>query len=63
MQQHLWGSAVAALLLAVASGVAEWRRGRRRELDSVGWVPWPLVQLLALLAAVMLASVALNLPQ
>lgn len=62
MQQQLWGAAVAALLLAIGSGVGEHRRKRRRDLDRVGFMPWTLVQVLAMLGAVMLASIALNLP-
>jgi hypothetical protein len=63
MQQQLWGSAVAALLLAAASAFGERRRRRRTRLDDVGLVPWTFVQMLALLAALVLASLALNLPQ
>jgi hypothetical protein len=61
MQQQLWGSAAAAIVIAVASGFGEHRRRRRRDMDRVGFVPWTLLQVLAMLAAVILASVALNL--
>jgi hypothetical protein len=61
MQQQLWGGAVAAIILAVASGFGEHRRRERRDLDRVGFVPWTFVQVLAMLAAVICASVALNL--
>lgn len=61
MQQQLWGSAAAAIVIAVASGFGEHRRRRRRDMDRVGVVPWTLLQVLAMLAAVILASVALNL--
>lgn len=63
MQQQLWGGAVTALLLAVISGFAEHRRGRRRNMDRAGFMPWTLIQVLAILAAMILASVALNLRQ
>ena len=61
MHTELWAGAAAALALAVASGVGEHRRRNRRDLDRIGLVPWPLIQLLAMLAAVICASVALNL--
>lgn len=61
MQQQLWGSAAAAIVIAVASGFGEHRRRRRLDMDRVGFVPWTLLQVLAMLAAVILASVALNL--
>ena len=61
MQQQLWGGAVAAVLVAVASGFGEHRRRRRRDVDRIGFMPWTLLQVLAMLAAVILASLALNL--
>jgi hypothetical protein len=61
MQQQLWGSAVAAVIVAVLSGLGERRRHQRRRFDRVGFMPWPLIQLLAMLAAVICTSVALNL--
>jgi hypothetical protein len=61
MQQQLWGGAAVAVLLAMASGLGEHRRRRRRDMDRVGFMPWTLVQVLAMLAAVILASLALNL--
>ena len=52
----LWTAAASAGALAVAAGVAERRRSRRRDIDKVGWVPWTLVQVIALgLAALMVA--------
>ncbi|WP_448663323.1 hypothetical protein ACG3SL_01220 [Sphingomonas sp. CJ20] len=59
----LWGNAVAAMLLAVFSGFAEKRRQHRRDLDRVGFMPWALIQVLAMLAAVILASLAIHLRQ
>lgn len=58
---ELWAGAAAALAVAVASGIGEHRRRNRRDFDRVGLIPWPLIQLLAMLATVICASVALNL--
>lgn len=63
MQQQFLGGAVIALLVAAISGIGEWRQRRRRDLDAVGFVPWTTIQMIALLAAVVLGSLALNFPQ
>lgn len=60
MQAWLWGAAAACVAVAIASGIAQWRRGRRRDLDRVGMVPWPTVQFVVMMAALLLASVALH---
>ena len=60
MQQQLWTSVGAALLVAVVAGFGERRRKRRTNMDRISLVSWPLVQILAILAALVLASVALN---
>ena len=61
MQQQLWGGAALAVLVAIGSGFGEYRRRRRRDMDEVGFMPWTLIQVLAMLLAAILASVALNL--
>jgi hypothetical protein len=61
MQQQLWGGAAAAVVVAITSAFGERRRSRRRDMDRVGFMPWTLIQVLAMLLAVILASVALNL--
>ena len=63
MQQQFLGGAIIALLVAGASGIADWRERKRRDLDAVGFMPWTTIQMLALLAAVVLGSLALNFPQ
>jgi len=61
MQQQLWSGAAAAAVVAITSAFGERRRSRRRDMDQVGFMPWTLIQVLAMLLAVILASVALNL--
>ena len=60
MQAGLWWAAGGALGAAVLAGLAEWRRARRRNLDSVGWMPWGAVQIAALFAAAVLAILAIR---
>ncbi len=55
-----WVLAGAAALLAVLSGLAEHKRGRRRDLDRPGWVPWTLLQILAAITAVLALVLALR---
>jgi hypothetical protein len=55
-----WIGAGMAFVLAVTAGFGERRRNRRSNLDSVGLVDWPTVQFLALMAMVILASIAFN---
>ncbi|KQN31674.1 hypothetical protein ASF00_02455 [Sphingomonas sp. Leaf34] len=46
----LWSASGALAAVAILAGVGERRRRRRRDPDSVGWVDWPTVQMLALIA-------------
>ena len=59
-QVALWSGAGAAAATALVAGLADRRRMRRRDLDRPGLVPWPLIQLLAMLAAVVVAALALK---
>lgn len=59
-QAALWAGAAAALSVALAGGLADRARARRRDLDSPGWVPWPAVQVVGLFAAVLLVALALT---
>ena len=56
----LWIAAGAFAAVAAGSGLADWRRARRRDLDRVGWVPWTLIQILAVLGAVVTAALAIK---
>ena len=56
----LWELAAAAGGVAVIAGLADRRRNRRRDLDRVGWVPWPLIALMATLLALVFTAFALH---
>jgi hypothetical protein len=58
--QLLWIAAAALLALAMLATFAEHRRGRRRNLDRVGIMPWNLIQIIAFLAAIAAAGIALK---
>ena len=57
----LWAAAGLLLLVAAFAAFAEHRRGRRRNLDRPGWVPWNLIQILAFLFAVAAVAIAARL--
>ena len=56
----LWIAAAALAVLAVSAGWADHARGKRRNLDRPGWVPWQLVMVLAMLLAVVCAALAVR---
>lgn len=58
MQVGLWAAAGLALLTAVFAGWRDWRRRRRSDPDAVGIADWPMVQIIALIAALCLATLA-----
>lgn len=60
MAMRFWIGAGATLALAIFAGLGDRRRKRRANLDSVGLVDWPTVQVLALIATAILASIAVN---
>lgn len=59
-QALLWAAAGASAGLAIFATAAEWLRARRRNLDSVGWMPWQGLAVAALFAAVALAGLAVR---
>ena len=60
MQPGLWATAGGLVILAVVSGFADHRRRGRVNLDQAGFMPWPLIQILSLIGALMCAFVALH---
>lgn len=60
MQVTLWTGCAIAVALALLANWAERRRARRTNLDAVGFMPWPLIMILSLLAAAVCAAFALH---
>ncbi|GGE96265.1 hypothetical protein [Sphingomonas prati] len=60
MQDLLLWAAGAAVLVAVAAGVMERVRQRRRHVAGVGWMPWSGVTVAALFVAAMCLGVGLR---
>lgn len=60
-QEWIWTADGAALATVVLAGVAEWRRGQRRDLDAAGWVPWRGVQVVGFFAVLGLTILAFKL--
>jgi hypothetical protein len=60
MQAGLWTIAGGAVVLVAISGLADRRRNRRRDLDRPGWVPWPLLMILAMIVAAVATALALQ---
>ncbi|PXA87902.1 hypothetical protein DMC47_31055 [Nostoc sp. 3335mG] len=56
----LWTIAGGAAMLFALSVLAERRRSRRRDPDRVGWMPWTLLQLAAVLVMVFSVAMALS---
>lgn len=56
----LFCGAAGAVALALAAAFADRRRRLRRDLDRIGFVDWRTVQMAALLATLLLLSLALH---
>lgn len=57
------GSAIvagAAAVIACIAALADRRRHRRRDVDRVGWMPWPLILIAAIIVAAVAVAVALR---
>jgi hypothetical protein len=59
-QAGLYWGAGTSMAVAVFAGFAEWRRGKRRDLDRVGIMPWNGIQVFAFLLAVIAAVLAVK---
>jgi len=59
-QSGLWATSAGFAALAGIAFFADHRRANRRDLDKVGWMPWSLVQILAIIAAAGAAAFALK---
>lgn len=60
MQQLLWSGCLGALAVA---GLATWgdrRRANRKDINAVGFMPWPLILVLAMIIAAACAAFALK---
>ena len=56
----LWELAAGAITLAIVAGYADRRRARRTDPDRVGFMPWTLITVMAVLAALVLTAFALK---
>jgi hypothetical protein len=56
----LWTATGALIVFGIACAIAERRRGRRRNLDRPGLIPWQLLEILAFLLAFATATLAVR---
>lgn len=59
-QAWMWTADGVALALVVLAGLADWRRGTRRNLDAAGWVPWRGIQVAGCFAMLVFTVLALR---
>ena len=62
MHIYLWSGCAAALAVAGVANLAERRRAKRRNLDRVGFMPWSLIMVLAMMIALACAAIAIKVP-
>lgn len=60
MHNELWALSAIAATVAGVAGYAERRRLTREDLDRVGVMPWPGLQLVAILVAIVAAALAMR---
>jgi hypothetical protein len=56
--QLLWALAASFAALAALAAWRDHARAKRRDVDRVGWVPWSLMLVLAMLLAVVCGALA-----
>ncbi|MEM1131536.1 MAG: hypothetical protein AAGH53_01215 [Pseudomonadota bacterium] len=61
ISSHPWGiAAVIAVMIAIICAVMEKRRNDRHDLDRVGFMPWNLIMVLALIIGAFAAGLGLR---
>jgi hypothetical protein len=60
MQGSMITIAVAAAALTAVSAFADHRRRNRADLDRVGFMPWPLISIAAVMTALFAAAAAIK---
>ena len=60
MQATLWTMAATATGVAGLAAFADRRRARRQDPDRIGWVPWPMVLIGAIICAAICVALALR---
>lgn len=60
-QNHFWTAlSIACALLVVISSYADRRRQRRKNIEDVGFVPWPTITVFSVLGTVLSAALAIK---
>lgn len=58
---HFWtATAVLSAFVVVGSAVADRRRTRRKDIEAVGFMPWPLITVIAVVVTILSAALALK---
>ena len=60
MQGSMLTIAAAATALTAVSAIADYRRRNRADLDRVGFMPWPLISIMSVMAALFSFAAAIK---